>query len=693
MIMRNAANKTWSKGMAFCFVCVVALFGCKGKVQNAPDRYNYQRAMEALEGNKMEEAIDFCEKDLEENPKDARTLSLLAAAYHIMNQDGKALEILDKTIDLWSGKAGEGVVNPYYLRANVLLELEDTVKALEDLERALKIADIRIRKNIRADQLENYYAKNENEKVKEISEKAIKENPNYSTPYYYIGLVALKEENWIDAIEYSDKIEKLGKEDLASAQFLRARASIGMGDYEEAANNIMELLQTEDWNNRGFALMGAMADSTNQFEAMRTRLEIQVEKEPNESYWLYCLGVIYEAKNLYASAIDYYKESAELDADAITFERISQCYSSVGDFKTALHYVDEALQIDSTALNALRIKSELLMADGQTIESLKCADEWVSLDPECYEVYETRGELYQYAGKLDEAIKAYGKALAFNPVNSYARIQRGKLLQKQGLAGKATTDFKKVLKMDSVPNGESYAHYAYYYLKEYKKAKKHMAMILKADSTAGTFYDAACLYSLLNDSVVSLKYLKTALDKGYRNFRHIALDSDLDNIRQLDAFRTLMSEYQQKGVEEELMKEDEGGRILVTAEVPFTKEGGVCKVKCKINGLPLHFIFDTGASDVTLSMVEATFMMKNGYLSKKDVVGSQRYMDANGNVSVGTVINLKNVNFGDFDLNNIRASVVQNQKAPLLLGQSVLSRLGKIEIDNSKHVLRITHCK
>ena len=86
-------------------------------------------------------------------------------------------------------------------------------------------------------------------------------------------------------------------------------------------------------------------------------------------------------------------------------------------------------------------------------------------------------------------------------------------------------------------------------------------------------------------------------------------------------------------------------------------------------------------------------MMKNGYLSSKDVVVNQRYMDANGEVSVGTVINLKDVNFGGLNLTNVRASVVRNQKAPLLLGQSVLSRLGKIEIDNSKNILKITHSK
>jgi predicted aspartyl protease len=86
-------------------------------------------------------------------------------------------------------------------------------------------------------------------------------------------------------------------------------------------------------------------------------------------------------------------------------------------------------------------------------------------------------------------------------------------------------------------------------------------------------------------------------------------------------------------------------------------------------------------------------MMKNGYLNGNDVVGSQRYMDANGDVSVGTIVNIKTDNFGGLELNNVRASVVRNQKAPLLLGQSVLGRLGKIEIDNSKNVLKITHSK
>ena len=83
-------------------------------------------------------------------------------------------------------------------------------------------------------------------------------------------------------------------------------------------------------------------------------------------------------------------------------------------------------------------------------------------------------------------------------------------------------------------------------------------------------------------------------------------------------------------------------------------------------------------------------MYKNGYLSNKDVIGKQRYQTADGNISEGTTIILKEIQFAGLTLKNVRASVVKSQNAPLLLGQSVLQRLGKIEIDNSQRILKIT---
>lgn len=83
-------------------------------------------------------------------------------------------------------------------------------------------------------------------------------------------------------------------------------------------------------------------------------------------------------------------------------------------------------------------------------------------------------------------------------------------------------------------------------------------------------------------------------------------------------------------------------------------------------------------------------MYKNGYLTADDVVGKSAFVDATGNISVGTIVNLRNVTFGGLELENVKASVVDNSSAPLLLGQTVLGRLGKVEIDYELDVLRIT---
>ena len=116
-------------------------------------------------------------------------------------------------------------------------------------------------------------------------------------------------------------------------------------------------------------------------------------------------------------------------------------------------------------------------------------------------------------------------------------------------------------------------------------------------------------------------------------------------------------------------------------KVKMKKKGGVYHVPIKINEFDMEFIFDTGASDIVISSVEALFLYKQGKLSSEDILGTAKYQIADGSLSEGTVINLKTVQLGDKILHNVKASVVHNMKAPLLLGQSALSQFGKISID------------
>ena len=122
-------------------------------------------------------------------------------------------------------------------------------------------------------------------------------------------------------------------------------------------------------------------------------------------------------------------------------------------------------------------------------------------------------------------------------------------------------------------------------------------------------------------------------------------------------------------------------------KIKMIKEGGVYKIPIIVNNVELYTIFDTGASLISISNTEAQFLYKQGTLTESDFEGSMDFQDATGNISSGQIVNLKRVQIGNVILKNVKASVVDNNMAPLLLGQSALSKFGKISIDYDKEIL------
>jgi aspartyl protease family protein len=115
------------------------------------------------------------------------------------------------------------------------------------------------------------------------------------------------------------------------------------------------------------------------------------------------------------------------------------------------------------------------------------------------------------------------------------------------------------------------------------------------------------------------------------------------------------------------------------------ESNGVYHVPCKINGTEMEFIFDTGASDITISLTEAMFLYKQGKLTDEDIIGTQQYQIADGSIHEGMQVVLRKVEIGNWVLTDVQASVVDNMEAPLLLGQSALAAFGKISIDYNRN--------
>lgn len=507
--------------------------------------------------------------------------------------------------------------------------------------------------------------------------------------YMGIGRNAVAQGRYDDAIKQFDYVVKMHT-DYSSGYSFRAEAYMKKGEYSKAADDIVKALDI-DGDNKAFYLMQEMADSAKM--VMEAKLKAKSLKDNNNTQWQEYLGVVNESAKDYTQAIEHYKKAMEMYPSAYDAYRIYACYEKMGNYPMALEYIDYAIEMDSTDVGDLQRRAEALFYLGRMDECLQTIDKFIDEAPDYWSGYCDRAIYKESSGDLKGAIEDYSMCISLEPELAYPYLKRADVYILQGDTEAAAADYRKVAELDKEPNSESSAMFAYQGLGQPDEAKEHMRQMLEAaPEDQGCYYNAACLYARMNEQTEALEYLRQALELGYRDFSHIEKDRDLDSIRDKEEFKVLIEEYKAKC---EWSTAEPTSRTYeeVTTEIPFTKDGDMCMVKCSINNLPLHFIFDTGASIVSMSDVEATFMMKNGYLSSKDVVGKQHFLTADGSISEGTILNLRNVNFGGVTLDNVQASVVKNQRAPLLLGQSVMQKLGRIEIDNARRVLKVTYKK
>lgn len=651
-----------------------------------PDSYNYSRGVEAINNNNAEEALDYLNKEINEHPDNGYAFAWIALVRNYNEEFGRALTAANVAVKKIPSKDKEYKAFAYGTRAQVYLNLEDTIQALKDYSQAINIVpdDDRFY-NQRA---QVYYEQGKYDLADKDYLKMISLKEGDVMGYMGIGRNANAQKRYEDAIKQFDYVVKL-EPNYSSAYSFRAESYIGLKKYNEAIDDVISALGI-DRDRKAFYELQELADSA--FEQTVAKLKVQKIKEPNEQSWDYDLGIVYERAAKYNKAIAYYKESLEKESNIITASRISSCYDDLGDYDKALEYCNQAIALDSVKANYLYEKANILDNAGRTQEAIKTMSDYIANTPDEPAGYYQRGWFKDHSGDIEGALEDYTMAITLQPNEAYAYLNRGVLYRLKGENAKAESDFKQVVRLDSIPEEAECSFYAYYYLGQKDKAIEILNTILDKDKK-GNCYDAACLYSVMGEKEKALSYLRQSLEDGYRRFAHIKRDRDLNNIRNTEEFKVLMKEYEEKHLQEIAADADgdDSAYELKVEEIPFTKESGVCKVKCAINGLPLHFIFDTGAADVSISSVEATFMAKNDFLSSSDIIGKQNYQTADGNITEGTIINLKDVKLGSLHLNNIKASVVRNQAAPLLLGQSVLSKLGKIEIDNTKKVLRITH--
>lgn len=679
-IINAVFRKEEMKKLIFTLLAVVLTIGVATAKESLLYTYNMNRAYE--EGNKGNYigALEFFDKELKEHPKNGYAYLGKAAIFFEQKQYDDVISSTDKALRLISKKDKTMSARAHLLKGQTLLATIDTIFALSEMTEAIRLDPKFTDAYDKRGQV--YYEQNKYDLAGADYKKLIELNPADLMGYKGLGRNFQAKGQHDEAIRLFNKVVGMYP-DYSSGYAFRAESYLKLGKYLEAADDIMKALSIDNDAKAHHYLFEFPDGKTT---LLVTKLKGMAVKNPHNAEWHYYMGQLYNDKKMYQKAIEALKEGYNIDAHPIFLELIADCYQSLGDFHNALSAINEAQQMRPDDMDLISTKADVLGESGDIDGAIAEWNRYIEKSPDFFYGYYRRGFYEDNSGRTDDALTDYDMAIMLEPKYVYAYLGKGDMLMRKGETDKAIEAYRKVVELDTVANNQSCAMYALLALGERDKAVDFMQQIITNDSIdCGNYYDGACFYSLIGDLDKSLANLRNAFEHGFRRFHHVMADDDLEALRATPRFEELMKEYNSPISESDESSIPEGmvGLDYEITKIPFTPDGCCVSVKCTINDLPLSFIFDTGANTVSLSMVEANFMLKNGYLKKDDFVGSQKFVDANGNISEGTVVNLRNVDFGGLHLNNVRASIVRNQKAPLLLGQTVLSRLGSIEIDNS----------
>ena len=674
--------------------CTMALPGfSQSREDNRP--YNLQKAYEVLQNDHDEDqALKLLSDQIKSTPDNVECWLLMCRIYRNQKEYGRAMSSVNEAIRVNKPKKS-GFVNStlYWWKSSVYDDMDNNEQEIEWLKKALDAARKDNKENVQNISFDLGQACYEAKKYDEsdaVYRQMVKEDETDQAAMTGLARNMIQREDYAGAVRMLDASQKYG-DDYSETYRFRSEAYDKMGETDKAIDDALLWFEKDEDAYDSAIIKLMMKHRTYAIAKAKTSMKSSDSKDA----WRVLLLSIYEEAGEYENAIKEY-DSLEEDygKDEYIYAHRADCYDKLGLTDMALSEIEKAIELEADYSNICS-KGGILRTAGRYAEAIEVFDQAIEVDPLYAFAYYAKGWCHELSGDDDKAMECYDLGIDLDKEYAYIYLMRGQIHLKRGDKIKAEEDFNTVLQLDTVVTDGSCRQYALHFLGRDDEADEWMQKLIDDEPyDMGHYYDKACLYSRMGRTDEAVKALETALEMGYCAFTHIENDDDMDAIRGRDDFRALIVKYKEKlaariekmGIDMTAVKEEQ------ITEVPITrKAGGTFNVDCSVNGLALNMIFDTGASDVSISKVEADFMLKNNYLSMSDIKGKQYYQTADGGISEGTVITLKEVRIGDAVLHNVDASVVKSQKAPLLLGESVLQKFGTFTVDNINSKLIIKH--
>jgi tetratricopeptide (TPR) repeat protein len=289
------------------------------------------------------------------------------------------------------------------------------------------------------------------------------------------------------------------------------------------------------------------------------------------------IAAAYAMRDNPEKAIHHFEEALRIHSnDVVALDGLARLYNKLEQFDRSINYYSEELRYNPKDIKANFELGTVYAAKGDTESAVKQFSYVIALDPKHADAYYNLGVVSAKRGEVNKAVEYLSSALKIKPEDAVVHNTLGVVLMNQGRVNDAVAHFKEALRID--PNNVETQKYLatasryaskvdddiaklekirlgqpdnpdalqklavlYTYRGEHVKAIGILLRLVKIQpGNPNGYYNVACIYAKTGKIEESVEWLKKSLDKGFKNWKLLKTDKDLENIRNTPFYKELM---------------------------------------------------------------------------------------------------------------------------------------------------------
>ncbi|MDY6905808.1 MAG: tetratricopeptide repeat protein [Thermodesulfobacteriota bacterium] len=348
-------------------------------------------------------------------------------------------------------------------------------------------------------------------------------------------------------------------------------------DWRDAVSFWLDCTEKRPDTARAFNNLGIAYRSTNEFKKALPAFQTAIEKDPTFERAYNNLGIILRDAGEAQSAIPYFTKALEINpAYADAHYNLGLAFYDKGMIEKAATAFQTAIRLNPLYSRAHNNMGIIRQYQGKTEEAMAYFRKALDTNPYFDKAYNNLGISFYRKGEIDKSIQCFQKSLAIHPAYSDARnnlakakkqearyspvinelteklrrspendaiaFKLGQVYEEAGMLDGAIDQYRQTLAIQ--PDHAACLYRLgnlYVKTRQLEKAIGPMTKLTRVlPGNPAVFYNLACLHAKLAEKEQAIRYLKTAVSKGFDKWDALKTDKDLENIRNSEYYRDLM---------------------------------------------------------------------------------------------------------------------------------------------------------